>query len=96
MEEILNNLNVGDTLYTTARGTNYLFISRSYDGGVKYSINLNPKILPLNTINTAVNDSLNNIVINTQWYRNYNPNEYRTRPCNLSILRELLNLFNNQ
>ncbi len=90
MEEILNNLIVGETLYTTALGTNYLFIERSNDGGVIYSINIERKILPLNTINTAFNDSLNGIEINAQWYINYNQHEYETRGCNLSVLSELL------
>ena len=91
MEEILNNLFVGELLYTTANGTQYLFIERSNDFGVTYSINQNQKTLPLNTINTALEAFNTGEEINAQWYINYNQNEYNTRPCNLSVLRELLN-----
>ena len=90
MEEILNNLVRGETLYVTANGIHYLFIGRSYDLGVIYSINKNNKTLPLNTINTALEAFNNGEEINAQWYINYNQHEYETRSCNLSVLRELL------
>ncbi len=94
MEEILNNLNIGETLHTTSLGTNYIFIGRSNDLGVRYSINQEQKTLPINTINAAFNDFINGSEINSQWYLNYNQNEFETRPCNLSVLLELLSRVN--
>lgn len=90
MEEILANLNIGETLHTTSFGTNYLFIGRSNDFGVTYSINQEQKTLPINTINTAFIDFINGTEINSEWYINYNRQEFETRPCNLSVLLELL------
>jgi hypothetical protein len=90
MNEILNSLQVGEILYTTSRGTNYFYRGRSTDFGVKYSINQSQKTLPLLTINAAFNDFLNGIEINSNWYRNFNTQEYQTRSCNLSVLRNLL------
>ncbi len=90
MEEILNNLVVGEILYVTANGTQYLFIRRSNDFGVIYSINHVQKTLPLNTINAAFEAFNNHVIINAQWYTNYNQHEYETRRCNLSVLRNLL------
>lgn len=90
MEEILNNLFVGEILYTTIHGTNYAFIGRSSDFGVIYSINQEQKTLPLDTINAALNDFNGQLEINAEWYINYNQHEYETRPCNLSVLLELL------
>ncbi|MBU2937909.1 hypothetical protein KO494_00010 [Lacinutrix sp. C3R15] len=90
MEEILNNLLVGETLYITANGTHYIFNGRDNNLGVTYTINENQKTLPLNTINEAL-DSLNmGEIINTQWYINYNEHEYTTRRCNLQVLNALL------
>lgn len=91
MEEILNNLVVGEILYVTAYGTQYLFIERSHDLGVTYSINQEQKTLALNTINAALEAFNNGEEINIQWYLDFNEHEYRTRPCNLSVLSELLN-----
>jgi hypothetical protein len=93
MNEILNNLVVGEILYTTSRGTNYIYRGRSNNFGVKYSINKNQKNLPLLTINTALNYFLNGIEINSNWYRNFNNQEYLTRGCNLPVLRSLLARF---
>lgn len=90
MEEILNNLLVGEILYTTANGTQYLFIERNNNFGVIYSINQEQKTLPLNTINAAFEAFNIGEEINAQWYINYNQHEYETRPCNLSVLNELL------
>lgn len=90
MEEILNNLVVGEILHITANGTQYLFIGRNNDFGVIYSINQGQKTLPLNTINAALEAFNNNEEINAQWYINYNQHEYETRRCNLSVLRNLL------
>jgi hypothetical protein len=90
MNEILNNLVVGEILYTTSRGTNYFFRGRSTDFGVKYSINQSQKTIPLLTINTAFNDFLNGIEINSNWYKNFNDHEYGSRGCNLPVLRNLL------
>ena len=90
MEEILNNLQVGDILYVTTNGIQYLFIRRSHDLGVIYSINQEQKTLPLNTINAAFEAFSNGEEINAQWYINYNQHEYGTRGCNLSVLRNLL------
>lgn len=91
MEEILNNLKVNDILHTTKRNTHYLFTRRSNDLGIIYSIKKNTKTLPLHTINTAFIASNNGEEINAQWYRNFNPKEYKTRGCNLQVLRKLLN-----
>jgi hypothetical protein len=90
MEEILNNLVVNEILYETVNGTEYLFIGRSNDLGVIYSINREQKTLPLNTINAAFAAFNNGEEINAQWYINYDQHEYNTRPCNLSVLNELL------
>lgn len=94
MEEILNNLVKHETLYITRLKTNYHFIRRSDDGGIKYSIKQNSKTLPLATINTAYQDFQNGVEINSNWYKNYNYAEYKNRSCNLSILRSLLNRLN--
>jgi hypothetical protein len=91
MEEILNNLHIDEVLHVTARGTEYRFIGRSVDNGVNYSINQEQKTLPFNTINGAFIDFLQGIQIDAQWYTNHNQHEYETRPCNLSVLKELLN-----
>jgi hypothetical protein len=90
MEEILNNLVIGEVLHVTANGTEYLFIGRSDDLGIVYSINQEQKTLPLNTINSAFISNNFGQEIDAQWYINFNQHEYSTRPCNLSVLRELL------
>lgn len=90
MEEILNNLQVGDILHVTTHGIQYLFIRRSHEFSVIYSINQEQKTLPLNTINAAFEAFNNGEEINAQWYINYNQHEYETRGCNLSVLRGLL------
>ncbi len=94
MEEILNNLIVGEILHTTSRKTNYLFTRRSNDLGIIYSINQNTKTLPLQTINMAFNASNNGEEINARWYKNFNTQEYKSRGCNLQVLRKLLNRNN--
>jgi hypothetical protein len=81
---------VGEILYTTANGTQYLFIGLNNNFGVIYSINQEQKTLPLNTINAAFEAFNIGAEINAQWYINYNQHEYKTRPCNLSVLNELL------
>lgn len=86
----MNNLEVGEVLYVTANGTKYLYINRSNDFGVIFSINQGQKTLPLNTINAALEAYTHGVEINGQWYQNYNEREFRTRPCNLSVLKELL------
>ncbi|MBK0383783.1 hypothetical protein I5M32_12510 [Pedobacter sp. SD-b] len=91
MEDILNQLVQDEILHTTNQGTDYLFITRSNDGGVTYSINQNRKTLPYDTIMNAFNDFNNQIIINRNWYNNYNKRESKTRPCNLAILKTLLN-----
>lgn len=91
MEEILNNLVIGEVLHITANRTEYLFIGRSHDLGLVYSINQEQKTLPLNTINSAFMSYNIGEEINAQWYINYNQHEYETRPCNLSVILELLN-----
>lgn len=90
MEEILNNLNIDEILYTTARGTNYFYIGRDNNLGIIYSIKKNTKHLPLHTINSALIDFNNGVEINAQWYINFNQQEYDSRGCNLSVLRNLL------
>ena len=90
MEDILNNLELDEILYVTSRDTEYRFIGRKNNFGVTYSINLGRKTLPLITINDALEDFNNHIEINAQWYKNYNQQEYKTRSCNLSVLRNLL------
>ena len=52
MDEILNNLLVGEILYTTSNGTQYLYMGRNNNFGIVYSINQEQKTLPFNTINT--------------------------------------------
>ncbi len=91
MEEILDNLYVDEILHVTSRKTHYLYHCRTFNGGIKYSINQNSKILPLATILTSLNDTNNGVMINAGWYRNYNAQEYRNNPCNLSVLKGLLN-----
>jgi len=53
MDEILNNLLVGEILYSTSNGTQYLYMGRNNNFDVVYSINQEQKTLPLNTINAA-------------------------------------------
>lgn len=91
MEKILNNLTKNETLHTTAQKTKYLFIKRAKDGGIVYSINKNSKTLPIATIKTALSDFINKVDINAEWYKNYDQHEYKTRSCNLSVLKNLLN-----
>lgn len=90
MDEIIDNLLVGEILYTTSNGTQYLYLSRNDNFGVVYSINHEQKTLPMNTINAAFEAFNLGEDINAQWYKNYNQNEYKSRPCNLSVLNELL------
>lgn len=90
MNQILNNLFVGEVLYRTSRGTNYTYAGRDRNQGVKYNINTTTKTLPLNTIIRALVDFQLGVNINSTWYRNFNQQEYRTRSCNLSVLRSLL------
>ena len=90
MDEILNNLRVGEILYTTRNRVNYLFIARNENGDILYSINNNRKTLPMLTINSALVARSNSQEINISWYRNFNEREYNSRPCNLKVLQELL------
>ena len=92
MKKILNNLIEGECLYETSKGTQYLFIRKSKDKGIVYSINQNSKTLPFVTINKAFQDNKKK-VINSDWYRKFNEKEYKSRPCNLSVLRKLLERF---
>jgi hypothetical protein len=91
MDEILNNLLYGEVLYTTSNGTQYLYMGRSNNFGIVYSINQEQKTLPLNTINAAFEAFNLGEEIDAQWYTNYNQYVYESRPCNLSVLNELLN-----
>jgi len=91
MEEILNNLLVGEILHTTANRIEYLFVGRSNDLGIVYSINQEKKTLPLKTIEAAFMSNNIGEEINAQWYINFNQHEFETRPCNLYILLELIN-----
>ena len=70
---------------------NYLFIARSENGDVLYSINNECKNLPISTINSSLITRNNNQVINIAWYKDFNTLEYNSRPCNLKVLQELLN-----
>ncbi len=91
MEEILNNIVQGEVLHITNHGTSYVFLSRSDDGGVVYSINKSRKTLPRLTIDSAEVDYRNSKPIDRNWYKNFNKKEYETRPCNFSVLKNLLN-----
>ncbi len=93
MEDILNKLFFGEILHTTIHGNKYLFLKRCSDGGIKYSIKNNYKIIPFNTIKNAYNDFNKGVKINSIWYKKFNGKEYKSRPCNLSILNNLLNRF---
>ena len=95
MRNLLHNLQFNQNLYITNRGTNYNFIRIANDGGIVYSININRKTLPLDTILTALNDSNNGIIINRSWYRNFNEVESGSRGCNLGVLRNLIEMFNS-
>lgn len=95
MHEVLNNLEIGSVLHVTNNGTHYLYLRRANDNGVIYSINLEEKTLPLNTIMTALHDFNNGSEINAQWYDHYNHQEFVSRPCNLSVLLNLLERVNN-
>ena len=90
VEEILNNLRKGEVLYITKKNVNYLFIRRSSDGGVIYSVNDNTKTLPFITINAAIEAHNNGIEINKLWYHNFNAIESKTRTCNLQVLINLI------
>jgi hypothetical protein len=95
LNQILNNLIIGEVIYTTKNGTNYLFNGLDQNQGIKYSINKTQKILPLLTLQTALKDFNNGIEINSTWYRNFNKREYETRGCNLSVIRSLFSRFNS-
>ena len=90
MEEILNNLYVGEILYITRNEVHYLFKGRSADDGIKYSINNSSKTIPLNTINAALLSINNGDVINRRWYYEFNAHECKTRGCNIKVLTGLL------
>lgn len=90
MDEILDGLLEGETLYTTSNGTNYRYVGRDQNLGIIYSINQNQKTLPLNTLRAAIDSFNDGDIINRQWYLNFNHNEYESRPCNLSVLNALL------
>ena len=90
MNEILDNLIIGESVHITHHGTQYMYIGRSDDMGVKYSINRSRKILPFQTINAALIARNNNEDIDAQWYKGFNLVEYKNRPCNLSVLNGLL------
>ena len=91
-EKILNNLEVGEILYTTNRGTNYKFIKLKEDCSVVYSIKNWRKNLPIKTIKAAIKATNNNLEINSKWYKNFNTKEYLSRPCNLKVLQNLIKL----
>ena len=91
MEKVLENLILDEILYVTNKNTKYLFLKKSLDGGIRYSIGKNVKKLPLNTINEAFKEKLNGVEITRAWYRKFNKVEYRNSPCNFSILITLLN-----
>jgi hypothetical protein len=93
MLEILKSLMPGDILYTTSKGVNYVFQKLSPENGVIYSINAESKILPFNTISTALSDIQIGVTIDINWYKEYNLEEYESRPCNLSVLKSLMGRF---
>jgi hypothetical protein len=90
MEEILNNLFVGEVLYITNLGTQYILHEVLVDNSLRYNINQETKTLPIATIIAAFQAAENGIEINSQWYSNYNEQEARSRPCNLSVLKNLI------
>lgn len=95
MDEVLDNLEIGDVLYTTRRGTDYKFLGMTNHQGIRYSINQNQKTLPHETIAAAEEDFMNGRNINAHWYRAFNLHEYESRPCNLSVLMSLLYRIDN-
>jgi len=94
MEEILNNMSTGEILHTTNRNTNYLLVRWDRKIGVTYSINHNRKTLPFDTIIAGLAAQNRGKTIDRQWYRNFNLKENNSSPCNLSVLRNLLNRMN--
>lgn len=93
MKEIFNNLIVGEILYTTNRGTQYLLLEVLANNSIRYKINQEAKTLPIATIIAAIQDAENGIEINRKWYLNYNEQEAKSRPCNLSVLNNLIERF---
>lgn len=93
MEKILTNLKIHEVLHLTSRGTQYLLVNKTIDGGIKYSINKTFKTLPIETIQRALADHINGQYINARWYQNFNSYEYKNRPCNLSVLKSLLKRY---
>jgi len=90
MDEVLLKLRLNEILHITSKNTKYLFLRRSSDGGVVYSINNTSKKLSYITICRAFEDRANSIRITRKWYREFNKNEYDNNPCNYSVLISLL------
>ncbi len=90
MRELIENLQIGQVLYTTKNDVKYKLLEISIDGSLKYSINTSIKTLPISTINAALKARNNKIIVNAKWYKSFNPDEYKSRPCNLSVLKNLL------
>lgn len=91
MKDIIQTLQIGQVLYTTKNGVEYKLLEIFSDSSLKYSINKEIHSLPIATINVAYEARKNNIKIDRLWYNNFNLKESTTRPCNLCVLRNLLN-----
>ena len=88
--EILTSLENGDILHTTRDGINYLFVGISNCGHIIYTIGNEQKYLPILTVNKALEEFNSNKFIDANWYKKFNKPEYETRPCNLSVLKNLI------
>ena len=90
MNTILNNLSLNEVLYTTSKGTDYLFKGTSKNSGIIYCINNNKKYLSKIVIEKAIEDYTNGIEIDRLWYKKTFSKQYKNSPCNLFIIRYVL------
>jgi hypothetical protein len=96
MKYIINNLTIGEVLYTTknGKGTDYKYLGlNKQNSGIKYSINDAFKVLPFFTIEVAMKLHKIGKKINANWYKDFNVKEYKSKPCNLKVLNSLLEKY---
>jgi hypothetical protein len=93
---ILDTLNIGDVLYTTEKGTHYIYLGTNHhQDAIKYQVNKNIKYIPFDTLTKAETVFSNGLPINRRWYRHYNRYELNKAPSNIYIIRSLLQKANS-
>ena len=93
MEKILSSLVPGEVLHTSQTGVQYKVKRLESDLSVRYYFLKNAKTLPIQTILAAMAAFDQGQEISAQWYKNYNLNEYESRPCNCSVLKALISRY---